>query len=86
MRSRNTSLGAQSGPNTLADCMLSQIRWHQPNAETNPFEYLNFARWYMHWWNGWQMDQYIGAELDKRYKEYRADQPTSEENQSLTSF
>ena len=53
--------------------MLSQIRWHQPNAETNPFEYLNFARWYMHWWNGRQMDQYIGGELDKRCKEYKAD-------------
>ena len=57
--------------------MLSQIRWHQPNAETNPFEYLNLARWYMHWWNGRQMDRYIGSESDKRYKEYRADPATT---------
>ncbi|KAK3173548.1 hypothetical protein OEA41_006878 [Lepraria neglecta] len=69
----NTSLGAQKGYNTLADCMLSQICWHQPNAENNPFEYLNFARWYMHWWNGRQMNDYIGKELDKRYNEYKAD-------------
>lgn len=53
--------------------MLSQIRWHQPTTETNPFEYLNFARWYMHWSNGRQMDDYIGKELDQRYDEYRAD-------------
>ena len=53
--------------------MLSQIRWHQPNAEANPLGYLNVARRYMQWWNGKQMDQYIGAELDKRYKESKAD-------------
>lgn len=53
--------------------MLSQIRWHQPNAEVNPFEYLNLPRWFIHWWNGRQMDKYIGIELDKRYSEYRAD-------------
>ena len=50
--------------------MLSQIRWHQPNAEVNPFEHFNFARWYMHWRNGRRMDDYIGKELDKHYNEY----------------
>lgn len=53
--------------------MLSQIRWHQPNAETSPFEYLNLARKYIHWRNGRLMDQYIGNELDKRFAEFRAD-------------
>ena len=53
--------------------MLSQIRWHQANAETNPFEYLNLARKAVHWWNGRQMDTYIGNELDKRYSEFKAD-------------
>lgn len=53
--------------------MLSQIQWHQANAETNPLEHLNFARWAVHWWNGRQMNDYIGKELDKRYDEYRAD-------------
>lgn len=53
--------------------MMSQIRWHQANAETNPLEYLNLARRGVHWWNGRQMDKYIGDELDKRYNEYKAD-------------
>ena len=52
--------------------MLSQIRWHQANAETNPLEYLNLARRAVHWWNGRQMDLYIGHELDKRYSVYKA--------------
>ncbi|KAL9039021.1 MAG: hypothetical protein Q9214_005047, partial [Letrouitia sp. 1 TL-2023] len=68
----NTTLGAQTGSNVLADSMLSQIRWHQPNAEVNPLEYLNFPRWYVHWRNGRHMDDCIGKELDKRYREYRA--------------
>lgn len=54
--------------------MLSQIRWHQANAETNPFEYLNLVRRAVHWWNGRQMDQYIDNELSKRYSESKADQ------------
>ena len=52
--------------------MLSQIRWHQPNAEANPLEYLNFPRLYIHWRNGRRMDNYIGHELDERYSEYIA--------------
>ena len=70
---RNAPLGAQKGYNTLADCMLSQIQWHQANAETNPLEYLNIARRIVHWWNGRNMDKYIGHELDKRYEEFKAD-------------
>lgn len=53
--------------------MLSQIRWHNPNAEVNPLSHLNFVRFFVHWKNGRQMDRYIGAELDKRYAEYQAD-------------
>jgi len=70
---RNVELSAQKGYNTLADCMLSQIRWHQAGAEVNPFGFLNVARWYMHWSNGRQMDRLIGQELDKRYNEYKSD-------------
>ncbi|KAL9623917.1 MAG: hypothetical protein Q9160_001909 [Pyrenula sp. 1 TL-2023] len=70
----NTTLGAQNGYNVLADCMLNQIRWHQTNANTNPFEYLNFVRRSIHWHNGRQMDDYIGKELDKRYHENRTNQ------------
>ena len=56
----------------MADCMLSQIRWHQANAETNPLEYLNIVRWFIHWRNGRQMNSYIGKELDKRYEKYKS--------------
>jgi len=73
MEPRNAHLGAQRGYNALADCMLSQIRWHQANAEANPFEYFNFVRKTVHWWNGRQMDKYIDVELTKRYSEYKAD-------------
>jgi cytochrome P450 len=74
----NTSLNAQTGYNTLADGMLSQIRWHNPNAEVNPFSHFNFVRSFVHWKNGRQMDSYIGAELDKRYEEYKADWKSSD--------
>ena len=53
--------------------MLSQIRWHQANAENNLFEYLNFVRKVVHWWNGRQMDKHIGNELDNRFNEHKAD-------------
>ena len=72
-KSRNAHLGAQKGYNALADCMLSQIRWHQANAETNPFEYFNLVRRAVHWWNGRQMDRYIDNELSKRLRESQAD-------------
>jgi cytochrome P450 len=78
----NTSLHAQTGYNPLADGMLSQIRWHNPNAEVNPLSHLNFVRSFVHWKNGRQMDQYIGAELDKRYEEFKAD-PDSSSSKSV---
>ena len=53
--------------------MLSQIQWHQANAETNPLDYLNIARLIVYWWNGRKVDNYIGHELDKRYEESKAD-------------
>jgi cytochrome P450 len=78
----NTSLHAQSGYNALADGMLSQIRWHNPNAEVNPFSHLNFLRTFVHWKNTRQMDRYIGSELDKRFEEHRAD-PKSPASRSV---
>jgi cytochrome P450 len=78
----NTSLHTQAGYNPLSDGMLSQIRWHNPNAEVNPLSHLNFVRFFVHWKNGRQMDQYIGAELDKRYEEFKAD-PDSTSSKSV---
>jgi cytochrome P450 len=68
----NSSLGSQRGYNALADGMLGQSRWHNPNAEINPFSQLDFVRKFIHWKNGRQMDRYVGAELDNRYAEYKA--------------
>ena len=70
---RNASLGIQRGYNVLVDSMLSQIRWHQPNAEANPFGYLDVVRRLVEWWNSRQMDRYIGAELDKIFSKYKTD-------------
>ena len=53
--------------------MLSQIKWHMANQETHLLQYLNVTRYVMQWWNGRQMDLYIGKELDKRYQEYLED-------------
>lgn len=50
--------------------MLSQIRWHKPADNMNPLENFNIARWYMEWWNGKEMDRYVGDELDKRYDDF----------------
>lgn len=52
--------------------MMSQIRWHQPNAEANPLGHFNFIRWIVEWWNGRQMDRYISNELDKRFLEWKS--------------
>lgn len=48
----------------------------------NRFAYFNFARWYIHWGNGRQIDRCFGNELDKRYKEYRAD-PTNARSKAV---
>ena len=78
----NTSLRAQEGYNTLADCMLNQIRWHQANAQTNPFSYFNFVRWYVHWSNGRRMDKYIGDLVDQRYADIMEDLKIEKESKS----
>ncbi|KAM7206451.1 sterigmatocystin biosynthesis P450 monooxygenase StcS [Naviculisporaceae sp. PSN 640] len=67
----NTTLGAQKGYNVLADSMLSQIRWHNNGAGVNSFGHLNPVRRFVQWRNGRAMDRFIGAELDKRYEEYK---------------
>jgi cytochrome P450 len=54
--------------------MLSQIQWwRNANNSINPLSKLNFIRAFMQWKNGRQMDQYISAELERRYDEYKAD-------------
>ena len=62
--------------------MLSQIRWHSPNAEINPFSQLNLAQKFVQWNNGRRMNAYIGAQLDARYEEYKS-QPTTAPSKSV---
>src|ERR1700759_1191245 len=62
--------------------MLNQIQWHNPGADVNPFSHLNLVRFFVQWKNGRQMDQYIGAELDKRHAEYQAE-PDSTKSKSV---
>jgi cytochrome P450 len=78
----NASLNVQKGYNTLADGMLNQIRWHNPNAEVNPFSHIDFVRPFIHWKNGRTIDRYIGAELDKRYEEYKT-KPNNSKSRSV---
>ena len=80
---RNASLGAQKGYNVFADSMMSQIRWHQPNAEANPLGHLDFVRRLVEWWNGRQMDRYIGSELDKRFAEYKSNPNDTKRQKSV---
>ena len=53
--------------------MMSQIRWHQPNAEAGPIGHLNFVRRLVEYRNGRRMDRYISNELDKRFSEFKSD-------------
>ena len=53
--------------------MISQIRWHQPNAEAGPIGHLNLVRRLIEYRNGRRMDKYIGSELDKRFMEHKSD-------------
>jgi cytochrome P450 len=69
---RNAELSAQKGYNTLADCMISTIRWMPPNIMPH-FAKLNPARRYMQWSNGRKMDKYIGDILDERFDEMKKD-------------
>jgi cytochrome P450 len=86
LRCSNSSLGSQNGYNPLADGMLSQIQWwHNANNELNPLAKLNFVRAFMQWKNSRQMNLYIGAELDKRYEEFKKD-PNSAQSVSVVDL
>ena len=53
--------------------MISQIRWQRPNGDLNPLSLIHLPRFFMQWWNGRQMDRFIGEELDRRYEELKRD-------------
>ena len=53
--------------------MISQIRWQRPNGDLNPLSLIHLPRFFMQWWNGRQMNEFIGKELDRRYEELMND-------------
>ncbi|MCJ1381280.1 hypothetical protein MMC17_004389 [Xylographa soralifera] len=75
-------LDSKRTQNPLAVALLSQLRWKLYGQELNPFEWFNPTRPMVHWYNGRQMDNYIGKELDKRYEDYRANFGRKDNNQS----
>ncbi|KAL4751945.1 hypothetical protein BDW72DRAFT_212345 [Aspergillus terricola var. indicus] len=67
----NARLQWQTKHNPLAAAMRSSIEWHCRDEELNPFKRWNPMRILLEWHNGRTMNHYIGAELDKRYKEWK---------------
>ncbi|KAF1953540.1 cytochrome P450 71B25 [Byssothecium circinans] len=73
----NARLHSQSGHNDLAAAMRSSILWHCQDEELNPFKRWNPMRPIVEWNNGRIMNNYINAELDKRYEEWKSNKPTT---------
>lgn len=73
--SLDSRLRSQTQHNPLASAMRSQIRWHVVSSE----RYLRFhpARSLVEMYNNYQMNDYIGKELDKRYAEWTKDETSS---------
>ncbi|KAK4233546.1 cytochrome P450 [Achaetomium macrosporum] len=73
----DSRLQSQTWHNPLATAMRRQIRWHVLDNEWNLLVRWNPARPFVQWYNNWQMDKYISAELDKRYAEWKQDSSTA---------
>ncbi|KAI9669008.1 MAG: hypothetical protein M1817_005165 [Caeruleum heppii] len=65
-------LQSQNDHNPLASALLSQIHWKRSDQDFNPWQRWHPLRPFVQWYNGRQMDTYIGRELDKRYALYRS--------------
>ncbi|KAI0895095.1 cytochrome P450 [Annulohypoxylon nitens] len=60
--------------NPLASALRRQIRWHVLDNEWNLLIRWNPARPFVQAYNSYQMNKYIGQELDKRYAEWTEDE------------
>jgi cytochrome P450 len=65
-------LDSKRTSNPLATSLLSQLRWKLSQQELNPFIRWNPIRPLVERYNSWQMNSYIGKELDKRYDAYHS--------------
>lgn len=79
--SLDSRLRSQTQHNPLASAMRRQIRWHVLESE----KYLrwNPARSFVQMYNSYQMNSYIGKELDKRYAEWTKDENSSRSTMHL---
>jgi cytochrome P450 len=63
--------------NALAAATRSSIEWHCQDKKVNPFKHWNPMRPLTEWRNGKTMDRYISTELDKRYEDWRTNEPST---------
>ncbi|KAB8249601.1 cytochrome P450 [Aspergillus flavus] len=73
-------LHSQRGRSPVAAALRSQVEWHCQDEQMNPFIRWNPMRPIMQWCNGRTMNQYIGAELDKRYEAWTQNKPSTRAN------
>ncbi|KAK8116329.1 cytochrome P450 71B25 [Apiospora sp. TS-2023a] len=70
----DSRLHSQRQFNPLASALRRQIRWHVLDNEWNLLIRWNPARPFVQWYNSYQMNRYIGNELEKRYAEWAEDE------------
>jgi len=63
--------------------MRDQIKRHLRDEELNPFKRYNPTRPIMEWYNGYKMDRYISAVLDKRYEEWKTSKSHNSQAKSV---
>ncbi|KAF1839160.1 cytochrome P450 71B25 [Decorospora gaudefroyi] len=73
----NARLHSMTTHNPLAAAMRSSIQWHCQDEELNPFVRWNPMRPLVEWYNGRTMDRYVFAELDKRYEDWKNNEPAT---------
>lgn len=77
----DSRLYSQRQHNPLASAMRRQIRWHV--LESEKWLRFNPARPFVQMYNEYQMNSYIGKELDKRYAEWTQDESSSRSTMHL---
>jgi cytochrome P450 len=66
--------------------MRDQMVWHIRAEELNPFKRYNPMRYWRYWSNGKAMDDYISAELDKAYEEWKTTKPANRKSKAVINL
>ena len=56
----------------MVNALRRQMRWMVFGGEGNPFQQYHPLRPLIHWYNTWQMDQYISPKVDTHFEAHRA--------------